>query len=53
MKKNQMLTIAAMAGVGFGMYKYYMSHSKDIKCMVKSTMKKVRHSMEEMEENMM
>lgn len=54
MKKSNVAMIgAAMLAAGYGMYRYYKSHSYEINGCVKDTMKKIRHSMEEIDENMM
>lgn len=52
-KTNAMMLGAAMIIGGYGMYKYYTSHSNEIKGCVKDTMKKVKDSMKQIDEDMM
>lgn len=52
-KTNAMMLGAAMLIGGYGIYKYYTSHSNEIKGCVKDTMKKVKDSMKQIDEDMM
>ncbi len=52
-RSNAIMVGAAMMAAGYGMYRYYKSHTYEINRCVKDTMKKMKKSMEEIDENMM
>lgn len=52
-KGSAMITAAIMMSVGYGMYRYYKSHTYEIQGCVKDTMNKMKNSMKEMDKNMM
>ncbi len=52
-KSNAVMLMAAVAAGGYGLYRYYKSHTYEIKSCVKDTMKKMKDSVENVSENMM
>lgn len=52
-KSNAVMIMAAAAATGYGLYRYYKSHSYEIRGCVKDTMKRVKDSVENISENMM
>lgn len=52
-KTNAVMLVAAAVAGGYGLYRYYKSHTYEIRGCVKDTMKKVKDSVNEISENMM